>query len=95
MSTGLDQNNDLNHLSVYPNPANEKATISIVSPANEMIHYSLMDVTGKVIEQKDLEVVSGINTLEININQLHLSKGIYFIKLSSNGEETVKKLIVE
>lgn len=94
MSTGIEQNNVLNELSIYPNPANEKAVISIISSVNETINYTLLDVQGKLIETKQLEINSGINTLEININQLLLSKGIYFIKLVSNGKEITKKLIV-
>lgn len=95
MSTDIEQNNVLQQLSVYPNPANDKATISIISMTNETLDYTLVDVNGKLIEQKELSVVSGINTLEINIHQMHLSKGVYFIKLLSNGKASVKKLIVE
>lgn len=95
MSTDIEQNNALQQLSIYPNPANEKATISIVSMTNERLDYALVDVNGKLIEQKELSVVSGINTLEINIHPLHLSTGVYFIKLLSNGKESVRKLIVE
>lgn len=93
--TNLEQNNALNQLSVYPNPANEKATISIVSLSNENIKYSLFDIHGKLIETKKLDIIEGINTLEININQLQLSKGIYFIKLATSKTQITKKLIVE
>ena len=95
MSTGIEQNNVLNELSIYPNPANDKATISLISSAEENINYSLFDAQGKLIEEKQLEIHSGINTLEINIHQLQLSKGIYFIKLVSKGKAITKKLIVE
>ena len=95
MSTGIEQNNSLNELSIYPNPTSEKATISLISSSDEKINYSLFDVQGKLIEEKVLEIHSGINTLEINMNELQLSKGIYFIKLLSNGKEISKKLVVE
>ncbi|MES2763561.1 MAG: glycosyl hydrolase family 18 protein [Bacteroidota bacterium] len=94
MSTGINQNNVLNELSIYPNPTNEKATISLLSSSEEKISYSLFDVQGKLIEQKNLEIHSGINTLEINVEQLQLSKGIYFIRLFSKGKEITRKLIV-
>ena len=55
----------------------------------------MLDLQGKLIEQKVLDITSGINTLEININQLQLSKGVYFIKLVSKGKEFIKKLVVE
>lgn len=95
MSTDIEQSNTLNQLSVYPNPANDKATISIISSSNEKINYTLFDAQGKLIEEKTLDVISGINTIEININQLQLSKGVYFIKLGVKDKTITKKLVIE
>jgi len=95
MSTDIEQNNSLNQLSIYPNPTNEKATISLISSSNEKINYTLYDAQGKFIEENVLNIHPGINTLEINVNQLQLSKGIYFIKLISKGKEITRKLIVD
>lgn len=92
--TSLSKSNALNELSIYPNPTNDKATISLISNSNEILHYTLYDAIGKQIEQKELLITTGINTLEINSKQMQLSKGIYFIKFASNGNETLKKLIV-
>jgi hypothetical protein len=95
MPTGLMESTVLNELSVYPNPTNEKATISLITDKNEKLNYVLFDALGKRIEERDLNITTGINTLEINVNQLQLSKGVYFIKLISSGKEITKKLIVE
>ena len=95
MSTGIEENNALNELSIYPNPVNDKATISLISSSEEKINYNLFDAQGKLIEEKVLDIHSGINTLEINVNQLQISKGIYFIKLLVKGKSITKKLVVE
>lgn len=95
MPTGINTHSLLNELSVYPNPATDKATISLMSSANETLAYKLFDAQGKLIEQKSLSVNPGINTLEIDAEQLHLSKGIYFVKIGMNGKEATKKLIIE
>jgi Secretion system C-terminal sorting domain len=94
MSTGIEENNALNELSIYPNPANDKATISLISSSEEKINYNLFDAQGKLIEEKVLDIHAGMNTLEINVNQLQISKGIYFIKLVLEGKEITRKLIV-
>ena len=93
--TGLEESSILNTLSVYPNPTSERATITIISSTNENVNYTLFDAQGKLIEAKKIVITTGINTLEINTNQLQLSKGIYFIKLVLEGKEISKKLIVE
>lgn len=95
MPTGLMESNILNELSVYPNPTNEKTTISLISNQNEKLNYVLYDALGKLIEARELTISIGINTLEINVNRLQLSKGVYFIKLISEGKQITKKLIVE
>lgn len=95
MPTGLNETTTLNEFSIYPNPTNDKATISLVSNSNEKLNYVLYDALGKQIEYKVLFINSGINTLEINIKHLQLSKGVYFIKLNSGEKEITRKLVVE
>jgi spore germination protein YaaH len=95
MPTGIEQQNVLNELSIYPNPASEKVTISMVSSSNEKVKYTLFETQGKLIEEKMLQIHPGINTLKINLDELQLSKGIYFIKLVAGENTLTKKLIIE
>ncbi len=95
ISAGIKTNDVFNNLSIYPNPTNDKATISIISSDNEKINYTLLDAQGKLMEHKALEVNTGINILEINTGQLQLSKGIYFITLQTGNKTITKKLVVE
>lgn len=95
LATGIDNLNSLNELSVYPNPTNNIAHISLISDDSKTINYSLFDAQGKLIESKQFNVNQGMNSMQIDAEQLQLSKGIYFIKFAADGKETVKKLVVE
>lgn len=95
MTTGVDAHSVLNSLTLYPNPATDKATLSLVSASSENIEYQLFDAQGKLVERKELSLNQGINTLQIDAGQLQLSKGVYFIKLAMGGREVTKKLIIE
>lgn len=95
LTTGLAENFALNELAIYPNPTNDKATISIISSKNETMQYTITDAVGKLIEQKEYVINYGINSLVIDVNTLHLSKGIYFINVSINRKVVTKKMIVE
>lgn len=78
------QDDALLTLSVFPNPS-ESGVFTIQHQIMDTIEYSLFDVQGKLIEQKEL----------IN-NQLNIStfaSGIYFLKLNSESNTVVKKLI--
>ena len=91
---GLEENNILNSLNVFPNPTNNHATISIIGTSNENVSYQLLNEQGKLIEKKDLIISAGLNTLEIKPLELNLSKGVYFIKLTSAKGTISKKLII-
>jgi hypothetical protein len=79
-------------VSVYPNPCNEKLTVSINDNTYEEHTLKLMDVLGK-------EVCS-VNTYNktIEINCSNLSKGIYVVMLSSKSDNyhqvITKKIII-
>lgn len=95
IATDLNEQTALNELSLYPNPTNDIATLSLIPLNAEKVNYSIFDAQGKLIETKDLELSSGVNILQIDVQKLQLSKGVYFIKLALDGKETIKKLIVE
>lgn len=95
IATNINEQTALNQLSLYPNPTNDIATLSLIIENKEKINYSIFDAQGKLIELKEVELNSGINTLQIDVQKLQLSKGVYFIKFALNGKEAVKKLIVE
>ena len=63
-----------NGWNVYPNPANDQLFIEV----SEAVGITLIDMTGKVIQQEDLK--SGNNTIQVS----SLTPGVYFIK-SANG----------
>ena len=69
---------------VYPNPANNHITIETSGLVETA---SLVNTLG----QKVLEIVPQSERFEVNISGL--SEGVYFLKLSINGNEYVAKLI--
>lgn len=95
LATTTKQLETLNELNLYPNPTTDIANVSIITNANSKIEYALFDTQGKLIETKQLNLNNGINTLQIDVQKLQLSKGVYFIKFALDGKEAIKKLIVE
>ncbi|MES2704743.1 MAG: T9SS type A sorting domain-containing protein [Bacteroidota bacterium] len=77
-------------VSVYPNPADERVTISTGIP---MKHIVVQDATGRVVASVD-----GINNSSYEVNTASLARGMYFIKVqftNDNNTPVVKRLIVE
>ena len=74
---GLEELSYDNLVTLYPNPVTNVLNVKIENNF-ENLNYRLIDVEGKIINQ------GLINENITSINVEHLSKGIYFIKVSDN-----------
>jgi hypothetical protein len=83
-SFSLDQN-----VSLYPNPAHDEVRINISGLANEPYTLQLVSIQGEKVFSK--KVTNGINVLDIS----SLSKGVYFLSISSSKGSTTKKIVKE
>ncbi len=83
---------DNQYLKVYPNPANDKITVDLVSTGIKISDNSMLmvtDVSGKIIQK---EKVNQQNTISINISTF--SNGIYFISLKTKEGIVAKSKFV-
>jgi Secretion system C-terminal sorting domain len=79
---------------VFPNPFNDKITLSVNAPSLHSILFVIEDIYGKVVYQKELNVVSGTNNFDIPMQQIS-SNGIYYVRIHSKFPELnqTKKII--
>lgn len=79
---------ELNKIVIYPNPSTGNFTIfSSDFPLDEI---EVFDVTGKIIVKKSNVTVSN-NSATLNLS--HIASGIYFVRITSNNQSTVKRII--
>lgn len=77
---------------VYPVPAREEITIDIISDiVQENANIIVLDMTGKMIQQRQVILKAGI-TREI-MNLTLLQTGNYIIKVSNGEQEVFKKIV--
>jgi arylsulfatase A-like enzyme len=77
----------------YPNPFNQQTIIPFYVPETSFVRLSVTDISGKevqVLVNKTLQ--SGVHQFELHAG--HLSPGIYFIKLNSDAQQVMKKMIL-
>jgi len=75
-----------NNVILYPNPVNNQLHI-LIEGENTTYQINLMNITGKVIKYQSINSNSTI----INVNEL--PKGVYFLKITSEHNITIKKII--
>jgi hypothetical protein len=80
---------------VYPNPMSGSGSISYTLASAATVNASICDITGKqVATLKNDKEQAGSYSVDINDGKT-LSAGMYFARLSINGEEYTKKFVVE
>ena len=77
---------EMSNISVYPNPSNGLVTITYGT--FEPTQIQVYDISGKLILTKE-----SLNVSETNLDLSSASQGIYFIKISSENQSVVKRLI--
>jgi hypothetical protein len=84
--TGLNEN-VIDGLAVYPNPASQQVTISL--PNNENSEVSVYSLSGALIQAG--QAFNTATTVDVSQWQ----KGIYFLHISNQGKSSVSKLVVQ
>ena len=82
--------NELNY-NVFPNPSSDIINIELIEGRDVITEYHIYDVNGRLLESGTLDFNQGSQRRQINIQSL--LSGSYYIKLTTNGETEVEKII--
>jgi len=93
VNTGFSESENKINISVYPNPFNDKITITFSTKAKQQIRITLTDMLGKEILISNSVYSSGIHNHVINTDELQLSNGVYTLRLSSDKASSTLRLI--
>lgn len=77
---------EVKNFSIYPNPAGDVVNIETKQNTNNL-NIQVFDINGRKVIQKD------ISTKTLDVSQL--SRGIYLLKINSNGVSQTEKLIIQ
>ncbi|MBO4645746.1 MAG: C10 family peptidase [Bacteroidales bacterium] len=91
--TDIDENNTLNQVSVYPNPACNVLNVDVISDTESQLNFRICDMTGRTLSLESVENLDG--ELHHSINVSNLSKGMYMLSIEGKQGKQVQKFIVE
>jgi hypothetical protein len=89
----LESSSAIQELQLYPNPVNDKFTMSFVAKETRDYNLSIVDAKGSVIYEKQLPAYEG--TYKEDFDFSAYESGVYFFNLVSSGEKISKKIIVK
>ncbi len=88
-TSGVDDPEFVSRFNLYPNPASNNTKVALSFTSSLTGKISLVDLTGKIIRTFDIKGKDVV----INVDLNNISEGIYLIKLESQNQVGVRKLI--
>jgi photosystem II stability/assembly factor-like uncharacterized protein len=88
-SLGLNPNDIMQSISIFPNPFNAEITIQLPNSHPNDIEINVFDVTGRMIIQQAIHSTKQI----VSLNAETWSDGVYFIQMKRVNHNIVKKAI--
>jgi hypothetical protein len=90
--SGIEELNGYDEINLYPNPTEGMFIISIVNPNFKELNINIVDIQGKeVYNYTDKNISSDYNK---QIDLEGSAKGIYFLRLTTENEFKIRKLII-
>lgn len=84
----------LDIVSIYPNPTKSNITVVLNSITKEKYALHVIDITGKIVSQQNIEAQKGRNNIQVNTAAL--KAGNYMIKImGTNNEETTNAKFIK
>ncbi|MEI6694733.1 MAG: C10 family peptidase [Bacteroidota bacterium] len=90
---GIQENEVVKQLSVYPNPANGKLNISGDFNVSGSVKYNVTNIIGAFVFSSEMNIAQGLQNKSIDISSL--KAGIYFLNIGNTKSTTHTKFVVE
>ena len=75
-----------------PNPWSTSTTIEIHSSVSDIAFVRIMDMTGRTILQKEMNVTKGKNTMIFNANEIQ-SNGVLYYEVTIGDQTSMNKMV--
>jgi parallel beta-helix repeat protein len=77
-----------------PNPFNDGTEINFEIPQKANVQFRIVDLFGRIIENREIKAIKGLNTIKINSKEL--TTGMYFYEIEYKSKvKRLKMLVVE
>jgi hypothetical protein len=90
---GLAENGEINELSLYPNPTDNELNIRFSVNEAQTAIVQILDISGKVAETHNINVVPGSNLIMMDMKSL--ASGTYFAALKVGDAQKVMQFVVK
>lgn len=90
---GVEELISLKNVILYPNPTDNELNIKFTLDASQKVKLIVRDLTGKLLQQNNINGALGENVVLIDTKQL--SSGVYFMEIETNGLKEIKQFLIK
>ncbi|MEP7169380.1 MAG: FG-GAP-like repeat-containing protein, partial [Bacteroidota bacterium] len=92
LPVGISSINGNSGLSIYPNPVNDFLNVKLPQTFNGSLTIKIADLTGRIVIDK---LFNGASEGTLKVNLKDLAKGAYLVKVITEKDEIVQRIVVE
>jgi hypothetical protein len=89
---GLEDGTGVTNFSCYPNPTTGLFTVQFLQTDAADINVRITNVEGKTVQTNSVQNFSGTYTQHFDLSEVE--RGIYFIEITTNAENVVRKIVL-
>lgn len=82
-----------NAINIYPNPLSSEITLAFQKQNIQKAKFIIRNCLGQTVLIKEENNLNNINSVKLELG--FLSKGIYFLDINIDGEQTMRKIVKE
>lgn len=90
---GLNEGEELNGLSVYPNPVDDELSVQFSLNTSQRTIVQLRDVSGKLASKSVIHANEGVNLVLLDTRGL--ASGMYFLNLDVGGQQKTVQVVIK
>ena len=91
--TGVSEHSNIKAISVFPNPASNLLHVSFILNSGNTVKLQLINVTGQTVYENSLLENNSVFNKDINVSQL--TKGVYTLRIMSEGGIINKEVVIQ
>ncbi len=84
----------IQQIGLSPNPAADKAVMSVIVSLDAPAAILVTDISGKIVYKQSAFLRNGVNNIDLPVVK-QLGSGTYFVQVTVNDERLTKKLVIK
>ena len=90
--TAINEVNTFEALKLYPNPANDKLTVNLISNTNGNLSIRLINMMGQTLSYENITIFNGAINHSLAVSEI--ANGVYSVEVVLNGEKQHQRVVI-